>query len=122
MNSLHDTYANQLFNLYSDTKSTRVSLVKEQSKYDRILSSFYHEIESKDISPSNAYDYLVAPQNILSKRRAIKQELHHIGIIERSLHDNVEALKPKRNAAVKRTTDYNRTLNVHVTINDVLYK
>lgn len=122
MNSLHDTYANQLFNLYEEIKATSERLVKELSKYDRNLSAFYHEVEVKDIAPSQAHEYLTALQNILIKRRAIKQEMHQVGIIERNLHTSVEALKPKRNAAVKRMTEYNRSLNVNITINDVLHK
>lgn len=122
MNSLHDTYANQLYTLYEDTKDTGARLLKELSKYDKNLSAFYHEVETKDISPSDAYGYVVALQNILIKRRTIKQEIHQVGIIERNLHTSVEALKPKRNAAVRRMSEYNRTLNVQVTINDVLHK
>lgn len=120
MNSFHDSYAHQLFTLYSQTKGTFNRLNQKQSKYDKFLSAYYHEIEHKDITPSESYDYMIALQNILLKRRAVKQELYHLELILRSLQSGVDSLKQKRSLAIQRTTEYNRTLNVCVKIRDVL--
>lgn len=120
MSSLHDGYADRLFQLHSETKQTRINLYQQLSKYDKNLSAFYHDLEQRDISPADSYEYLVALQNILLKRRAIKQELYHIKFIEESLRESVKSLKPRRRRAVKRTSEYNRTLNVNITINDVM--
>lgn len=120
MTTYHDRYANRLFTLYSETKSTRLRLNREQSRYDKSLSAFYHDLEQRDITPADSHEYLVALQNILLKRRAVKQELYHIELIERSLQASVDTLKPQRRRATQRTTEYNQTLNVNLTINDVL--
>lgn len=120
MSTYHDRYAERLFTLYSETKQTRNRLNREQSRYDKTLSAFYHDLEQLDISPADSYEYIVALQNILLKRRAVKQELYHVDIIYRSLKESVEKLKPQRRRATQRTTEYNRTLNVNLTINDVL--
>lgn len=120
MSNLHDRYANQLFTLYSQTKGTRMRLSEQQSKYDKALTTFYHDLEQLAITPADSYEYLIALQNILLKRRTVKQELYQINIIERSLQASVDSIKSKRNQAVKNIADYNRTLNVNISINDVM--
>ncbi len=117
----HDSYATQLFDLYESTKATSQRLVRELSKYDRNLSAFYHDVETKDIAPADAPEYMKALQNILLKRRAIKQEMHQIDIIERSLRTSIDALETKRYKAFRRIEKYNRSLILPITISDVLH-
>lgn len=119
-NNLHDSYANQLYTLYSQTKGTRGRLIQQLSKYDKNLSAFYHDVEQLVISPDNSYDYLSALQNIVIKRRAVKCEIFHIDIILRSLKASVDTLKAQRRLAISNEADYKRTLNVNITINDVM--
>ncbi len=119
-NNLHDSYANQLYTLYSQTKGTRGRLIQQLSKYDKNLSAYYHDVEHLVISPNVSYDYMTALQNILIKRRAVKQEIYHLDIILRSLKASVDTLKAQRRLAIQREVDYGRTLNVNITINDVL--
>ena len=121
MDSLHENYANQLFDLYESTKATSQRLVRELSKYDRNLSAFYHDVETKCIAPAEAPEYMKALQCILLKRRVIKQEMHQIDIIERSLRTSIEALETKRYKAFRRIEKYNRSLILPVTISDVLH-
>ncbi|WP_025783075.1 hypothetical protein [Sporosarcina sp. D27] len=120
MTNLHDGYAKRLLDLYSETRNTRQRLIKQVSIYDKALSAYYHELEKQVISPAESFEYLVALQNILIKRRTVKQELYHIDVIERSLRESVEKFKHRRGKAIKRTSDYDRTLNVNITINDVM--
>lgn len=119
-NNLHDGYANQLYTLYAKTKDTRKQLIQQLSKYDKNLSAYYHEIEKLTITPQESYDYLTALQNILIKRRAVKQEIYHIDIILRSMRASVQTLKAQRRLAIEREADYSQTLNVNITIEDVM--
>lgn len=70
---------------YQSIKQTYRKLIGEQSKVDKQISALYHELEKTDLSEELGYQYSRALQNLLRKRRVVKDELIPFEILNREL-------------------------------------
>lgn len=116
-------YENSYSNLrenYESIKRSHRKLRYELSNVDKQVSELYHDLEKTDLTEELGYQYSVALQNLLRKRRVIKDEYIPFDILRNNFRDSFEK---SHKALSKNQSSSNRvrtSLNVSIAINDVL--
>lgn len=105
---------------YDSIKQTHRKLRWELSQVDKQISALYHELEKTDLTESLAGQYSVALQNLLRKRRVIKNEFIPIEIIRNTFKESFE----RSHEALLRNRDKSEeiceSLKVSLTIDEVI--
>lgn len=81
-----------LRNIEDDLKK----LNRKQSEYDKKLSEHYHKIETAKFNAAEGYYLAKELQEILQKRRIIKNELRKMQLLHNQIRDNKIKEKVKR--------------------------
>ncbi|WP_110930581.1 hypothetical protein [Paenibacillus bouchesdurhonensis] len=105
--------------LTREAKVTRDRLSRMLSDFDRAISNIYHELERVDLSPDSGYYAALLLQDVLRKRRVVKDELagiNHLALVLESAQSDLDQ-HIKRNK--KRSRRWHRELNIRLEIEDI---
>lgn len=98
-------YINELESLTSRIQSDYDKLTKKLSDYDTILSSKYHQLENANFNACEGYYYAKDMQEVLRKRRVIKNELSKLQILHASLkNQNLHSTISKTKKSIHKST------------------
>lgn len=110
----------KLSRTHSEVKHTYYRLKSEMSKTDKQISNLYHELEKTDLTEELGYQYSIALQNLLRKRRVIKDEFIPIDIMFQSMSESIENLKERIGRNREKSEEIRSSLNVSLKIAEVL--
>lgn len=111
-------YFEQIHGLYANVKAAYDHLRDTQTKLDRQISDFYHDLERYDLDGQAGYVAATMLQTTLRKRRAVKDELLKITPIYHALNDNIARMDTRYRRANSNSVKIRRSLNVKLTIDD----
>jgi len=115
-----DLLYEQLRNLYYDVTSFYDELNRYQSHYDKQISEIYHELERIELNHVNAYDYALKLQDVLRKRRVVKDELARLHPVRNYINATFSELQKQIDRAVSKSNEIRKSLNVTLSISEVL--
>jgi hypothetical protein len=115
------TYYDKLAELYAEMKSEFERLNMMQSAMDKNLSNQYHLLEkAPELTVEQGYEFAKRLQDILKKRRVIKQELGLIIPVFFSLKDEMGKIEDRYTKSVRKGYELKQSLNVTMRLEDVL--
>lgn len=114
-----DMFFDQIVEIHGRVEREFRKLMELQSKYDRMLSEKYHELEGAKFNVVNGYRFAKEIQTILKKRRVVKGEVAKLLPIRNALSD-VQGLNEKYQRAVKKNNEIREQVNATMTIEDLL--
>lgn len=105
--------------LTREAKETQDRLIQKLSGLDRAISNIYHELERIDLTPESGYHAALLLQDILRKRRVIKDEIDGLdGLVSSLVNAQTDIDKRMKNSE-KRSRRWHRELNIRLEIEDV---
>jgi len=119
MNLYESTYS-QMRDSYDTIKRNHRKLRHELSQVDKQISALYHELERTDLCEELGYQYSVALQNILRKRRVIKDELIPLQILQDTFRDSFEQAHKRLSGNRSKSKKIRESLNVSISIDQVV--
>lgn len=117
--SLSDSYLQQLHTLHAGVSETYNRLNRMQSEMDRQISGVYHEIEKMEIDEVTGPAAVKLLQDVLRKRRVVKDELIRLQPIYCMLADHVDETEKQYRKRVAKSDEIRRSLNVTLNFNDI---
>lgn len=117
---LYETPYENLRQTYQTIKRTYGKLVGELSKLDKQISALYHELEKTDLSEESGYQYSIALQNLLRRRRIVKDEMIPFEIMRRELGKSLPTLEEHINRNRMKSESIRSQLNVSISIDQVV--
>jgi len=115
------TYYDKLAELYAEMKGEFERLNMMQSAMDKTISNEYHQLEkSPELTVEQGYEFAKRLQDILKKRRVIKQELGLIIPVFFSLKDEMGKIEDRYTKSVRKGYELKQSLNVTMRLEDVL--
>lgn len=95
MNKARELY-NKLEELTSEYVAEKKKLEKMQSRLDKEINKFYHNLESRgNFNAAEGYYIAKDLQELLKKRRVVKQELYTLRMVNNNLQFNkIESILP----------------------------
>lgn len=91
-----------------------------QSVLDKELSALSHEIEAATLDTQCGYQLVHRLQDVLKRRHVIKDELARIQSVKLALDSSVNTVNQRYQTSVKKSNRIRRSLNVTMTITDVV--
>lgn len=113
-------YVDQLNKLNRSVTATYEGLNRMQSTLDKELSAVYHEIEAATLDFQRGYQLIHRLQDVLKRRRVIKDELARIQAVRLALDSSVNTVNQRYQTIAKKSNRIRRSLNVTMTITDVV--
>ena len=120
MNTKSDLLYEQLRGLYYEVTSFYDELNRHQSQYDKQISEIYHELEKVELNHVNAYEYAIKLQDVLRKRRVVKDELARLQPIRNYVNATFNELQKQIDRVVSKSNEIRKSLNVTLSISEVL--
>jgi uncharacterized coiled-coil DUF342 family protein len=120
MNTKSDLFYEQLRGLYYEVTSFYNELNKRQSQYDKQISEIYHELERAELNHVNAYEYAIKLQDVLRKRRVVKDELARLQPIRNYVNSTFNELQKQIDRVISKSNEIRKSLNVTLSISEVL--
>lgn len=117
---LYENPYKQMRKSYETIKRNYRRLRGELSRIDKQISALYHELEKTDLSEEMGYQYSVALQNMLRKRRIIKDELISLEILRNTFRDSFEQANKRLTGNRTKSEKIRKSLNVSIKINEVV--
>lgn len=114
------SYVDQLNKLNRSVTATYEGLNRMQSMVDKELSEVYHEIEAATLDPHREHQLMQRLQDVLKRRRVVKDEFVRIQAVKLALDSSVNAVNQRYQSSVKKSDEIRRSLNVTMTITDVV--
>lgn len=105
---------------YQTIKRTYRKLMRELSRLDKQVSALYHELEKTDLSEELGYQYSIALQNLLRRRRVVKDEMIPFEIMKRELDKAFPVLEEHINRNRMKSESIRTSLNVSIRIDEVV--
>jgi hypothetical protein len=90
---LASKYLNQLDNVVKGIESDHNKLFSKLSEYDSLISELYHKVEVSNFNACEGYYYSKQLQELLRKRRVIKDEISRLNTLKQTL--NLKSALPK---------------------------
>lgn len=118
--SLAKNYIDQLHKLNKTVSGTFEGLTRMQSSIDKELSVVYHEIEREEIDVYNGYLYAKRLQEVLKRRRVVKDEIARLSSFKSTLENTVKDDDSRYERVAKKSEEVRNSLNVTMTINDIV--
>jgi hypothetical protein len=115
-----DTFYEQLDRLYREVTRFYNELNKHQSRYDKELSALYHELEKAELTPTSGYEFALKLQDVLRKRRVVKDEMARLQPIYNYVAQTFYTLQKQIERAISQSKRVRKSLNVTLSINEVL--
>jgi hypothetical protein len=110
---LASKYLNQLNEVAKGIEDDYKKLSMKQSEYDISISELYHKIEASNFNACEGYYFSKQLQELLRKRRAIKNEIVRLNSLKDTLNlrnslnnKNLNRSKQSLNKIIKNTTKY----------------
>lgn len=113
-------YFDQLNKLNRSVTATYEGLNRMQSTLDKELSAVYHEIEAITLDTQRGYQLIHRLQDVLKRRRVVKDELARIRSVKLALDSSVNTVNQRYQTIAKKSNRIRRSLNVTMTITDVV--
>ncbi|GCD81917.1 hypothetical protein PTHTG4_09790 [Parageobacillus thermoglucosidasius] len=120
MNTKSDSFYEQLQSLYYEITSFYDELNKYQSHYDKQVSAIYHELEKVELTHANAYEYALKLQDVLRKRRVVKDELARLQPVYNYINETFNKLQKQIERAISSSNKIRKSLNMTLSISEVL--
>ena len=120
MTAKTDAFYEQLERLYRDVTRFYNELNKHQSRYDKELSALYHELEKIELTPTSGYEFALKLQDVLRKRRVVKDEMARLQPIYNYVAQTFYTLQKQIERAISQSKRVRKSLNVTLSINEVL--
>ncbi|MBS4193478.1 hypothetical protein [Lederbergia citri] len=117
---LYEKPFESLRSTHAEVKRTYYKLKAEMSRTDKQISELYHELEKVDLNEDIGYQYSIALQNLLRRRRVIKDEFIPIDIMFQSLSESIESLKERIGRNREKSEEIRASLNVQLRIAEFL--
>lgn len=105
--------------LTREAKETQGRLIQRLSGFDRAISNIYHELERIDLTPESGYYAVLLLQDILRKRRIIKDELAGLDRLVLVMESAQTDLDQHIRNSKKGSRRWHRELNIRLEIEDV---
>lgn len=84
---LASRHINSIEEILKGIEDDHAKLVKKLSEYDKTISNIYHDLETRKFNAAEGYYIAKDLQDIVQKRRLVKDELYRL----RELHKSLEA-------------------------------
>jgi hypothetical protein len=124
---LASKYLNQLDEVAKGIENDYKKLSKKQSEYDLQISELYHKIETANFNACEGYYFSKQLQEILRKRRTIKNELVRLNSLRDTLNlrnslnnKNLCRSKQSLNKIIKNTNKYQQDWKYTYSLEEVL--
>lgn len=114
--NLYENHYKDLQKVYTDVKCSHHKLSEELSKVDKLISELYHELEETDITVNLGYQYSIALQNLLRKRRVIKEEFRLLSIINSHVDMQMKKIRAGLSRGIKKNREIKTSLRVLMTV------
>jgi predicted RNase H-like nuclease (RuvC/YqgF family) len=109
---LASKYLKEFDSVVTNIKSDISKLQKKQSQYDKRISEIYHKLETMKFNACEGYYISKELQDILRKRRLVKQELYRMnGICNTLPLDSFKKKLPMAKADLKKSNDLSKEWN-----------
>lgn len=108
--------------LCEDVNTAYTLLSRKQSELDRQVTAIYHEIEAHDLDSDSGYAAAMCLQDALRRRRVVKDEIARMSPLFQFLNEHADALLKSYHKRVEKSEEIRRTLNVTLTLEEVLTK
>lgn len=102
-----------------EAKETQDRLIQRLSGLDRVISNINHELERIDLTPESGYYAALLLQDILRKRRVIKDEINGLDSLVSILVKAQADIDNRMKNSEKRYRRWHRELNIRLEIEDV---
>ncbi|MEI3606910.1 hypothetical protein SPD48_14495 [Pseudogracilibacillus sp. SE30717A] len=117
---LYENPYKQMRKNYETIKQNYYRLRDELSRVDKQISALYHDLEKTDLSEEMGYQYAVALQNMLRKRRIIKDELISLEILRNTFRSSFEQANKRLSGNRTKSEEIRKSLNVCIKIDEVV--
>lgn len=117
---LYEVSYTKMKKAYETIKHDYHKLRRELSCVDKQISDLYHELEKTDLSEEMGYQYSVALQNLLRKRRVIKDEYIPLGILQDAFQGSFKQAKKRLLGNKSKSEEIRNSLNVSISIDEVV--
>jgi len=117
---LYEGAYSQMQDSYDIIERNYRKLRRELSQVDKQINALYHELERTDLCEELGYQYSVALQNILRKRRVIKDEFIPLRILRDTFRDSFEHAHKRLSDNRSKSKKIRESLNVSVSIDQVV--
>lgn len=119
-------YLNELDNLVKSIDQDYELLSKKQSYYDSMVAEHYHKIENMNFNACEGYYLTKQLQEILRKRRIVKDELARLLTLKQTLnirkvHNTINHSKQCINKAKKKSEKWQQDWKYTYTLEEVLH-
>lgn len=105
--------------LTREAKETQDRLNQRLQGFDRAISNIYHEIERIDLTPESGYHAALLLQDVLRKRRVIKDEIGGLNSLVSILVTAQRDIDVRMKNSEKRSRRWHHELNIQIEIEDV---
>lgn len=114
------SYFDALLALREEVVAAFKLLNRKQSELDRQVSAIYHEIEKCELDVDSGFAAAVLLQDVLRRRRVVKDEISHMAPLYKFLSDQTGALIDNYQKRVEKSEEIRRNLNVTLTLEEVI--
>jgi hypothetical protein len=109
---LASKYLSEIDSIITNIKSDMNKLNCKQSEYDKRISEIYHKLETKKFNACEGYYISKELQDVLRKRRLVKQELFRMRDIYNTLAvESLNCKLPKAKKNIKKSNDLSKEWN-----------
>lgn len=115
-----ESHFDALLTLHEEVNRDYSLLNRKQSELDRQVTAIYHDLEAHDLEVDSGYAAAVYLQEVLRRRRVVKDEIARLTPLRHFLNDHVDALLKTYHKRIKKSEEIRRTLNVTLTLEEVI--